>query len=104
MNRIRLMRVQRGLTLQQLAARIDPPASYQQVARLERDQRRLTWEWLKRIAEALDCVPMDLIEDGWERLSPAERRLLAAFRDLPEAKRTTVLREVGQPEAHIAGA
>lgn len=87
------MRVRQGLTLQQLAARVEPPASYQQIARLERDERRLTWDWLKKIARALDCTPMDLIEDGWERLSPAEQKLVAAFRDLPEAKRSMALSE-----------
>lgn len=94
MNRIRMMRSRRGLTLQQLAARIEPSASYQQIARLERDERRLTWDWLMKIARALDCVPMDLIEDGWERLTPAEQRLLAAFREWPEAKRSILLEEV----------
>lgn len=87
MNRIRLMRSRRGLTLQQLALRVDPPASYQQIARLERDERRLTWEWITRISGALECTPMDLIEDGWERLSPAEQEVLASFRALPEARR-----------------
>lgn len=95
MNRIRMMRSRRGLTLQQLAARIEPPASYQQIARLERDERRLTWDWLMKIARALDCVPMDLIEDGWHRLTPAEQRLLAAFREWPESKRSILLEEAG---------
>ncbi len=103
MNRIRLMRARQGLTLQQLSARVDPPASYQQIARLERDERRLTWDWLMKIARALDCSPMDLIEDGWERLSPAERKLVAAFRDLPEAKRSSALSEFMQSEHDIAG-
>jgi transcriptional regulator with XRE-family HTH domain len=95
MNRIRMMRSRRGLTLQQLAARIEPPASYQQIARLERDERRLTWDWLMKIASALECVPMDLIEDGWYRLTPSEQRLVAAFREWPEGKRSILLEEVG---------
>lgn len=102
MNRIRLMRARQGLTLQQLAARVNPPASYQQIARLERDERRLTWDWLTKIARALDCAPMDLIEDGWARLSPAEERLVAAFRQLPEPKRSTILSEFAQPDAGLA--
>jgi DNA-binding Xre family transcriptional regulator len=95
MNRIRMMRSRRGLTLQQLAARIEPPASYQQIARLERDERRLTWDWLTKIARALECVPMDLIEDGWHRLTPSEQRLVAAFREWPEGKRSILLEEMG---------
>ncbi len=103
MNRIRLMRARQGLTLQQLSARVDPPASYQQIARLERDERRLTWDWLMKIARALNCSPMDLIEDGWERLSPAERKLVVAFRDLPEARRSSALSEFMRSEHGIAG-
>lgn len=96
MNRIRMMRSRRGLTLQQLAARIQPPASYQQIARLERDERRLTWDWLMKIARALECVPMDLIEDGWQKLTPSEQRLLEAFRKWPEAKRSILLDELDE--------
>ncbi|MBL8659271.1 MAG: helix-turn-helix transcriptional regulator [Rhodospirillales bacterium] len=103
MNRIRLMRVRRGLTLQQLSARVDPPASYQQIARLERDERRLTWDWLMKIARALDCAPMDLIEDGWERLSPAEQKLVAAFRDLPEGRRSSALSALIQSDFGVTG-
>lgn len=109
MNRIRLIRGRRSLTLQQLALRINPPASYQQIARLERDERRLTWEWITRISRALDCAPMDLIEDGWERLSPSEQELLAAFRALPEARRQDFMDDLGHngssfPERAAAGA
>lgn len=85
------MRSRRGLTLQQLALQVDPPASYQQIARLERDERRLTWEWIVRISRALGCGPMDLIEDGWVRLDPAEQELLAAYRALPEARRRSFI-------------
>jgi len=99
------MRARQGLTLQQLAARLSPPASYQQIARLERDERRLTWEWLSRIARALECAPMDLIEDGWERLTPAEQKLVAAYRDLPEAQRCTMLSDLSPGDTGItAGA
>lgn len=102
MNRIRLMRARQGLTLQQLAARVTPPASYQQIARLERDERRLTWDWLSKIARALECAPMDLIEDGWERLTPAEQRLIAAYRDLPEAQRGMMMSELLQGDPVLA--
>lgn len=96
MNRIRLMRSRRNLTLQQLALRVNPPASYQQIARLERDERRLTWEWIIRISRALECGPMDLIEDGWERLDTPEQEVIAAFRALPEARRRDFVDDLDQ--------
>ncbi len=59
-NRIREIRAQRGFTVQQLAERLG--CSYQQVTRLERGQRRLSQEWMERIATALSCRPAALIE------------------------------------------
>lgn len=59
-NRIREIREQRGLTVQQLAERLQ--CSYQQVIRLERGQRRLSQQWMERIATALSCRPGELIE------------------------------------------
>ncbi|MCB2082367.1 MAG: helix-turn-helix domain-containing protein [Rickettsiales bacterium] len=60
-NRIRYLRQLQGLTLQQLAERVG--CSYQQITRLEHGQRRLSQEWMERIAAAIGCRPAELIEE-----------------------------------------
>lgn len=61
--RIRDMRRQRGMTLQQLAESIRPePTTPQTIGRLETGIRTVSLDWLTRIAEALDCHVSDLLE------------------------------------------
>lgn len=61
--RIREMRQQRGMTLQQLAEAIKPePTTPQTIGRLETGVRTVSLDWLARIAEALDCHIADLLE------------------------------------------
>lgn len=60
-NRIREMRKKRGLTLERLAERVG--TNNQQISRLETGQRRLTVEWLTRLATALDCLREDLLPE-----------------------------------------
>jgi DNA-binding Xre family transcriptional regulator len=61
--RIRDMRRQRGMTLQQLAEAIRPePTTPQTIGRLETGVRTVSLDWLARIAEALDCHIGDLLE------------------------------------------
>ena len=59
MNRIKELREARGLSAADLAEMVG--TSQPQITRLERGVRRLTVEWMTRIARALDCRPMDLI-------------------------------------------
>jgi phage repressor protein C with HTH and peptisase S24 domain len=58
-NRIKELRRARGLTLQSLAERAD--TTNQQISRLERGERRLTTDWMERLAGALGCNPAALI-------------------------------------------
>jgi len=61
--RIREVRRQRGMTLQQLAESIRPePTTPQTIGRLETGIRTVSLDWLTRIAEALDCHVSDLLE------------------------------------------
>src|SRR5690606_11675320 len=61
--RIRDMRRQRGMTLQQLAESIRPePTTPQTIGPLETGIRTVSLDWLTRIAEALDCHVSDLLE------------------------------------------
>ena len=50
-NRIKEWRLRRGLSMQALAERAD--TSRQQIHKLERGERRLTEEWMRRIANIL---------------------------------------------------
>lgn len=57
-------RKERGLSLEKVAARCEPPTSYQQLSRLEKGDRSLTVEWIERVAKAIGVDPMDIIGGG----------------------------------------
>lgn len=81
---IRQWRQHRGLTLEQLADRVDMTASH--FSMLERGQRGYTQETLERVAEALqtDAASLlmrnpsdpDAIWSVWEQAKPGERRMI----------------------------
>ena len=58
-NRLRELRKARGLTMEALAGLANTTAS--QINKLEKGDRRLTDEWMHRLAKALDCSAADLI-------------------------------------------
>jgi len=60
-NRIKELRRSQGLTLQRLADQIG--TTPQQINRLERGDRRLTTEWMERVAAGLEVHPTELIAD-----------------------------------------
>lgn len=60
-NRIRVWRRARGWTLQQLAEAVCTNKS--QIDKLEKGDRRLTVDWMVRIAKPLGCDPRDLLAD-----------------------------------------
>ena len=59
-NRIREYRRARAMSLQELAERVGTSKS--QIDKLERGQRRLTSEWMVRLAGPLECDPRALID------------------------------------------
>lgn len=61
-NRLREFRLARGLTLEQVAEAAD--TSHQQVLRLEKGERRLTVDWMVRLARPLGVEPKDLLPDS----------------------------------------
>ncbi|KJV08351.1 hypothetical protein VZ95_18330 [Elstera litoralis] len=61
-NRLRYWRTHRGLTLEQLAEAAE--TSHQQIMRLERGERRLTLDWMIRLAAPLGVEPRDLLPDA----------------------------------------
>lgn len=52
-SRIRDVRKAKGLTLEEVAGRCDPPTTAQTIGRLETGMRTLSLGWLNRIADAL---------------------------------------------------
>ena len=58
---IREVRRAKGLTLDEVAARCDPPTTPQTIGRLECGTRTVSLPWLNRIAAALEVAPADLV-------------------------------------------
>ena len=95
-NRIKQLREARGLTLEQVATAAG--TSLQQVQRLENGKRRLTDDWMRRLALPLGVAPAALLADEppdirefaknaeevlvlrfWRILDIGEKRMIAAF-------------------------
>ena len=80
MNRIREWRHRRGLSVEELARRSRTTPS--QISKLERGERRLTLDWMTRLAKALACrredlLPSDLAASaGADSNLPLDRELL----------------------------
>lgn len=62
--RIREVRRARGLTLEDVAQRCEPPTTPQTVGRLETGTRTVSLRWLNRLAKALGVEAQDLVEGG----------------------------------------
>ena len=73
--RIREVRRARGLTLDDVARRCEPPTTPQTIGRLETGTRTVSVGWLNRIAGALGVEAQDLVEGG----NRAELRVAAVL-------------------------
>ena len=62
--RIREVRRARGLTLDEVSQRCEPPTTPQTIGRLETGTRTVSVGWLNRIAKALGVEAQDLVEGG----------------------------------------
>jgi transcriptional regulator with XRE-family HTH domain len=71
--RIREVRRARGMTLDDVARRCEPPTTPQTIGRLETGTRTVSVGWLNRIANALGVEAQDLVEGG----EPAELNVAA---------------------------
>lgn len=89
-NRIRVMREARGLSLEALAA--EAGTTNQQISLLEAGKRRLTVDWLLRLALPLKCHPWELVASDLPQSPRAEEiRLLDRFQRLSVGQRGAVL-------------
>jgi transcriptional regulator with XRE-family HTH domain len=87
MNRIRKIRVQRGIKLRELAERIGYSTSH--LSELETGKKRLNTTHLERIAPVLNVRPSELLETGDD---PDVVQLVDAFLLLPSDDRAAVIR------------
>ena len=62
--RIREVRRARGMTLDEVASRCEPPTTPQTIGRLETGTRTVSVSWLNRIAAALRVDAADLVASG----------------------------------------
>lgn len=60
-NSIRAVRRAKGLTLEEVAQRCDPPTTAQTIGRLETGTRNLSLTWMNRIAAALQVDSAELV-------------------------------------------
>lgn len=90
-NRLREIRLSKDLTLEEVAQKAG--TSNQQILRLEKGQRRLTTDWIRRLAKALNVAPSEIVpalEDELlsriNALETQEREIVAALVDSLLAK------------------
>ena len=67
------IREAKGISRRDLGQRINPPTSSQQIERLEKGERRLTVEWIERIAKGLGVDPAELIAGPEEAVTLTEQ-------------------------------
>lgn len=89
-NRIAERRNARGWSQRELAKHANTTG--QQIGMLERGERGLDVDWLKRLADALDCAPTDLL--------PAEMVLSEAAKPRPKANQADA---TSVPEVDVRG-
>lgn len=75
-NRIRLIRKQRGLSMEELGAAMQPEVTLATVAKLETGQMGLTLDYMTEIARVLGVSPAELIDDDNALPSPARLRMM----------------------------
>src|SRR5215203_6076371 len=81
MSRLRELRKAKGLSQAKLAELVG--ASQSDIARLERGRRRLTADWIRRLAPALEVSPAELLDAD----THAQRRPGAMVRTVAQSDR-----------------
>lgn len=91
-NRIGVLRRERGLSLADLAKAAGTTKA--QIQKLERGDRRLSLEWMERLAGALQVKASDLLPESAVACQhgPEEREILEIVSKLPAGERVTIVR------------
>lgn len=90
-NRIRDIRIEKGMTLAQVAAACEPPTTAQTIGRLETGMRNLSLTWMNRIAAALGVEPEILLRGEKASAPQVVARLTDAGAEELSAPREAVL-------------
>jgi transcriptional regulator with XRE-family HTH domain len=91
-NRIGILRLEKGLSLTDLAKAAGTTKA--QIQKLERGERRLSLGWMERLARALDVKMSDLLPQGTVACQhgPEEREILDIVSQLPMEDRVVLVR------------
>jgi len=89
-NRIKQMRNLKALTLRELAEKSG--VTHQEISRYEHGHRKVSVQFLARIAKVLNCKFTDLLPETLvEQLPMDQQELLALYRDLSGPKKLLAL-------------
>lgn len=88
-NRLQSLRMDRGLSQEALAELVGTNKG--QISKLERSERRLSNTWLERLAAALQCHPLELIDDALPAVTADEKAVLQLYRGLDESQQRAFL-------------
>lgn len=84
-NYIKELREDRGLSLRELAEKIN--VFHQTLSNIELSKATLTWPTMQKIADALQCHPMEITEGPLTTKEPIEREMVQKFRVLKETEK-----------------
>jgi transcriptional regulator with XRE-family HTH domain len=89
-SRIAYLRKQRGLSLRDVAHGAGTTPA--QIQKLERGERRLTLEWMQRLARALGVEIADLLPTSDRSPDGPEREIVNIIASLPKREQTALVR------------
>jgi transcriptional regulator with XRE-family HTH domain len=92
--KLREARNARGLTLQQVGQRCDPPTTSSQIWKLETGRRQLKTEWVGKLARALQCEQCEITDELTMMVSLEERAMLVKWRSLPATQRDAIMETI----------
>lgn len=93
MNRIKEIRTEKELSLDEVAKACIPPTTAKQIQRLEKGERELTFQWIKRLQPALKVEFYEILPG---LLSPKMKKLMALHDQLAKQEQDAVWLRIGQ--------
>lgn len=93
-NRVRELREREGWSMDELAARCDPPTQGSMINKLEKGHRKLTLEWMLRLSDALGVHPNELLPEPAPSIDREEQAVVDLYRGLSEPDRRAFRRVV----------
>jgi transcriptional regulator with XRE-family HTH domain len=90
--RIKQLREEREWSMDQLADRVVPVTTGSKISKLEKGKTKITEEWLRRIADALEVDILDIVAPMARRLGSEAAQFLDVYVELEEEHQETVFR------------